>query len=91
MPATPRPSSASTERGITLKGAGEGLVDHWRLSTDAERTSDEYAVLLRNFLDTIGYDMDAEVTGRGDLLGCAARAREPAPDGDAATSTSTPS
>jgi type III pantothenate kinase len=45
------------------KGAGQGLVDHWRLSTDAERTHDEYAVLLRNFLDTIGYDMDAEVTG----------------------------
>jgi type III pantothenate kinase len=46
-----------------VKGAGEGLVDHWRLSTDADRTHDEYAVLLRNFLDTIGYDMDAEVTG----------------------------
>jgi type III pantothenate kinase len=45
------------------KGAGQGLVDHWRLSTDADRTHDEYAVLLRNFLDTIGYDMDAEVTG----------------------------
>jgi len=43
--------------------AGEGLVDHWRLSTDANRTSDEYAVLLRNFLDTVGYDMDTEVTG----------------------------
>lgn len=44
-------------------GAGAGLVDHWRLSTDAQRTHDEYAVLLRNFLDTIGYDMDSEVTG----------------------------
>jgi type III pantothenate kinase len=33
------------------------------LSTDAQRTHDEYAVLLRNFLDTIGYDMDSEVTG----------------------------
>jgi type III pantothenate kinase len=44
-------------------GAGAGLVDHWRLSTDSQRTHDEYAVLLRNFLDTIGYDMDSEVTG----------------------------
>jgi type III pantothenate kinase len=44
-------------------GAGAGLVDHWRLSTDAQRTHDEYAVLLRNFLDTIGYDMDTEITG----------------------------
>jgi type III pantothenate kinase len=43
--------------------AGEGLVEHWRLSTDARRTSDEYAVLLRSFLDTVGYDMDSEVTG----------------------------
>ena len=43
--------------------AGEGLVDHWRLSTDAARTSDEYAVLMRNFLDTVGYDMDTEVDG----------------------------
>jgi type III pantothenate kinase len=43
--------------------AAQGLVDHWRLSTDAARTHDEYAVLLRNFLDTIGYDMDSEVTG----------------------------
>ena len=33
-----------------VKGAGQGLVDHWRLSTDAQRTHDEYAVLLRNFL-----------------------------------------
>ena len=44
-------------------GAGDGLIDHWRLSTDADRTADEYAVLLRNFLDPVGYDMDAEVTG----------------------------
>jgi type III pantothenate kinase len=47
----------------TKKGAGEGLIEHWRLSTEAERTSDEYAVLIRNFLDTVGYDMDEEVTG----------------------------
>jgi type III pantothenate kinase len=50
-------------RGGGQGGAGAGLVDHWRLSTDAQRTHDEYAVLLRNFLDTIGYDMDTEVTG----------------------------
>jgi type III pantothenate kinase len=44
-------------------GAGAGLVEHWRLSTDVQRTSDEYAVLLRNFLDSIGYDLDTEITG----------------------------
>ena len=53
-----------SDTGPSLAGkAGDGLVDHWRLSTDAERTSDEYAVLLRSFLDTVGYDMDTEVTG----------------------------
>lgn len=47
----------------TTKNAGEGLVEHWRLSTDAERTADEYAVMIRNFMDTVGYDMDEEVLG----------------------------
>lgn len=28
----------------------DGLLDHWRISTDAERTSDEIAVLLQGFL-----------------------------------------
>jgi type III pantothenate kinase len=50
-------------RERTGKSAGEGLVEHWRLSTDAHRTHDEYAVLLRNFLDTVGFEMDSEVTG----------------------------
>ena len=43
--------------------AGDGLVEHWRLKTDADRTADEYAVMIRSFLDTVGYDMDEEVTG----------------------------
>ena len=47
----------------TDKSAGEGLVEHWRLSTDAERTADEYAVMIRNFMDTVGYDMGEEVLG----------------------------
>ena len=51
------------DKASTKAGAGEGLIEHWRLSTEAERTSDEYAVLIRNFLDTVGYDMDEEVTG----------------------------
>lgn len=45
------------------KAAGAGLIEHWRLSTDHERTADEYAVLIRGFLDTVGFDMDDEVTG----------------------------
>jgi type III pantothenate kinase len=45
------------------KSAGDGLVEHWRLSTDHERTADEYAVLIRGFLDTVGYEMDDDIGG----------------------------
>ena len=38
------------DEASTKTGAGEGLIEHWRLSTEAERTSDEYAVLLRQFI-----------------------------------------
>ncbi len=47
----------------TGEGAGIGLVDHWRLSTDAERTSDEYSVLVRSLLDTVGVDFDLDLAG----------------------------
>jgi type III pantothenate kinase len=29
----------------------EEIIDHWRLATNSERTSDEYAVLVRQFMD----------------------------------------
>ncbi len=45
------------------EGAAAGLVDHWRLSTDVDRTSDEYSVLIRSLLDTTGVDFDADLTG----------------------------
>jgi type III pantothenate kinase len=32
------------------------IVDHWRLATNAERTSDEYAVLFRQFIDDAAVD-----------------------------------
>ena len=44
-------------------GAGVGLVDHWRLSTDAARTSDEYAIAIRSLLDTADIDFDDDLTG----------------------------
>ncbi len=44
-------------------GAAVGLVDHWRLSTDADRTSDEYSVVIRSLLDTAGVDLDDDLTG----------------------------
>jgi len=44
-------------------GAAVGLVDHWRLSTDQERTSDEYAIAIRSLLDTAGLDFEEDLTG----------------------------
>ena len=40
---------SDSDRG---EGAGVGLVDHWRLSTDADRTADEYSVVIRALLDS---------------------------------------
>jgi type III pantothenate kinase len=44
-------------------GASVGLIDHWRLSTDAERTSDEYSVIVRSLLDTVDVDFDHDLRG----------------------------
>ena len=57
----------------TGDGAAVGLVDHWRISTVHERTSDEYSVMVRSMLDTTDVDFDfglgAErwAQGEGDL------------------------
>jgi type III pantothenate kinase len=39
------------------------LLHHWRISTDAERTADEMALLLAELLDLQGYEIDRTVTG----------------------------
>jgi type III pantothenate kinase len=44
-------------------GAAVGLVDHWRLSTDQDRTSDEYSVVIRSLLDTAGVDLEDDLQG----------------------------
>jgi type III pantothenate kinase len=41
---------------------GDELVDHWRVSTNAERTSDEHALLVSDFLGFQGADLP-DVTG----------------------------
>ena len=40
-----------------------GLAHHWRLSTVAERTADEHALLLTQLLDLDGLDIDSAVSG----------------------------
>jgi type III pantothenate kinase len=43
--------------------SGQELVDHWRIATNAERTSDELALLFQQFLGFHGFSFDAQVTG----------------------------
>ena len=50
----PDPTSAA--------GAEDGLIDHWRIATEADRTADELAVLLQGFLSLRGFGLD-EVEG----------------------------
>ena len=38
------------------------LTDHWRIATNDERTSDEYALMVQEFLNFAGFDLD-DVTG----------------------------
>ena len=72
MSATPRPSSGSSPTTSSAPPAATGprdgneptgLAHHWRLSTVAERTSDEHALLLTQLLDLDGLDIDEAVTG----------------------------
>jgi type III pantothenate kinase len=43
--------------------ADRQLVDHWRIATVAERTSDELALMFQQFLGFHGFSFDAQVTG----------------------------
>jgi type III pantothenate kinase len=49
----------------TVVGLFDGveLRDHWRIATDAERTSDELALMVQQFLGFHGFSFDADVTG----------------------------
>ena len=42
---------------------GAELLDHWRVSTNAERTSDEHALLVNEFLGFHGFSFDDDVQG----------------------------
>jgi type III pantothenate kinase len=42
---------------------GEELTDHWRIATVAERTSDELALMIQQFLGFHGFSFDAQVDG----------------------------
>ena len=42
---------------------GAELADHWRIATVAERTADELALMIQQFLGFHGFSFDAQVTG----------------------------
>jgi type III pantothenate kinase len=42
---------------------GAELADHWRIATDAHRTSDELALMIQQFLGFHGFSFDDAVTG----------------------------
>src|SRR3954462_7646380 len=54
-----------TEDGETSSetGAERDLLDHWRIATNVERTSDELALLVQEFLGFHGFSFDEDVTG----------------------------
>ena len=56
------------------------LVDHWRIATAAERTSDELALMFQQFLGFHGFSFDAQCHGRRDRVGRPARHRRAARD-----------
>jgi type III pantothenate kinase len=45
------------------ESASDGLIDHWRIATHAERTADEHAVMFQGFLAFKGMSFDREVQG----------------------------
>ncbi len=44
-------------------GAELGLIDHWRLSTDPRRTSDELGVVIRSVLASVAIDFETNIKG----------------------------
>ena len=57
---------------------GTELADHWRIATVADRTSDELALMIQQFLGFHGFSFDDADHRRRDLLGRAARHRRAA-------------
>lgn len=39
------------------------LLDHWRIATNAERTADEYALVMQEFLAFHGFSFDEDIAG----------------------------
>ena len=56
--------NTQTVIGMFTSGRGDQeLLHHWRISSNAERTADEMAMLVSQLLDLQGFDIDRTVTG----------------------------
>src|SRR6266511_971235 len=54
--------AGNTQTVIGLFNDSE-LADHWRIATVADRTEDELALMIQQFLGFHGFSFDAQVTG----------------------------
>jgi type III pantothenate kinase len=54
--------TGNTQTVIGLFDGGE-LADHWRIASVAERTADELALMIQQFLGFHGFSFDAQITG----------------------------
>ena len=63
----PRPPEAPDAMGFARASGEHGLAYHWRISTVADRTPDEHAMVLTQLLDLEGLDLRTAVTRDGDL------------------------
>jgi type III pantothenate kinase len=55
--------NSETVIGLFEDPPSRELVDHWRVSTMAERTSDEVALLVQEFLAFHGFSFDTDIAG----------------------------
>ena len=58
----PEPPEAADAMGFARASGEHGLTHHWRISTDADRTPDEHAMVLTQLLDLEGLDLRTAVT-----------------------------
>src|SRR4051812_22661044 len=55
--------NTETVVGLYSLGPESVLIDHWRFHTNVERTSDEHAVLITQFLDMQDATFEDDITG----------------------------
>ena len=55
--------NTQTVVGLYATDGDRDLVDHWRIATNAERTADEHALVVQEFLGFHGFSWDDDVDG----------------------------